>query len=420
MIATYPLSYAQQSLVPPAGGSAINVPAVVRTRPPVPPAEFERILRVLTARHEALRTTVTGDSQQVSADSHGPGLTVTDHSGPMVETLGRALLAGSERPFAVVGGELARAELHHFGDGEQVFVLWLHHIVSDLVSVQVLAAEVEQLLAGAELGPAGESMGQVAERERALVASPIQWKYWEERLRGVDLRLGLSFPDGTGHQMLRPALPPEPTAVADALGRLATEYRTTPTTVLAAAVVAAHADGAEADEVAIGLTISGRDHPGLRSTVGCLADQIPVVVRVGDRPTFRELLGRVREALLDAYDHRLPLGLLLPLLDRPAPVFGVNLNFLPPQRRARSAAAAPVAPVELPYGITKQRVEPWWLGDASLAYRPRIDARGLAGELEGDAHLMSAEEIRGRGARFSALLAAVAADPEFDVVKGPR
>jgi hypothetical protein len=181
--------------------------------------------------------------------------------------------------------------------------------------------------------------------------------------------------------------------------------------VLAAAVLAGHAGDATADRAGIGLTVSNRDHPRLRSTVGCLADQLPLVVDLGGRPTFGELVGRVREALLDAYDSRLPLGVLLPLLGRgDPPVFGVNLNFLPPPARE------PLEPApSLPYGITKRRAEPWWLGDAGLAYRPRVDASGLAGEIEGDAHLQGAAEVGRRAERFCALLAAVAADPDLSV-----
>ena len=46
---------------------------------------------------------------------------------------------------------------------------------------------------------------------------------------------------------------------------------------------------------------------------------------------------------------------------------------------------------------------------------PRIDAGGLSGEVEGDAHLQDPEEIRRCGQRFCALLAAVSENPYLDV-----
>jgi hypothetical protein len=164
--------------------------------------------------------------------------------------------------------------------------------------------------------------------------------------------------------------------------------------------------------VVIGLTISNREHKRWRTTVGCLADQLPLVVDVSGQPTFRELLGRVRESLLDAYDHRLPLGRLRPLLHRvELPLFAVNLNFLPPPARPGPEPLADDQ-IRLPYGISKATPDPWWLGDASLAYRPRLHDGELAGEIEGDARLHNATTVATFGERFGALLAMVSRYPD--------
>jgi hypothetical protein len=417
---TYPVSYAQESLLDGVRESAVNVPAVARVGADVTPPEVQRVLDVLVARHDALRT-VFGrtDSGAIVGRVRPAGtvpLRVAEHRQRPVDLLPRVLLAGSEDPFTLAGDPLARAELHTAGAAGGLVVLWLHHAVSDLVSVQVLGAELARLLRGGTLVDPGLSMAEVATAERAVRATARQQDYWTRTLRSADRRLGQPAPAGTPHQLVRPALPRLPAGVVNGLGLLAADHRTTVTTVLAAAVLAAHAGEAGADRCVLGLTVSNRDHPQLRGTVGCLADQLPLVVDLGGRPTFGELVGRVREALFDAYDFRLPLGLLLPLLGRAAaPVFGVNLNFLPPPVRRRSDPLPDAAEPRLPYGITKRQAQPWWLGDAVLAYRPRIDPSGLAGEIEGDAHLHDPAEIRRRGERFCALLAAVAENPYLDV-----
>jgi Condensation domain len=417
---TYPVSYAQESLLRGVHESAVNVPAVTRVGAGVTTGEVQQVLDALVARHDALRT-VFGrtDGGAIVGRVRPAGtvpLRVVEHRHRPADLLPRVLLAGSEQPFALAGAPLARAELHRAGATGGLLVLWLHHAVSDLVSVQVLGAELARLLRGGTLTDPGLPMAEVARGERAVRATARQQDHWTRALAAADCWLGQPAPAGTPHQILRPALPRLPAGVVDGLGRLAADHRTTVTTVLAAAVLAAHAGEAAGDRCVLGLTVSNRDHPQLRGTVGCLADQLPLVVDLGGRPTFGELVGRVREALLDAYDARLPLGLLLPLLGRPAgPVFGVNLNFLPPPVRRRSDPQPEAAEPRLPYGITKRRAEPWWLGDAALAYRPRIDASGLAGEIEGDAHLHDPAEIRRRGERFCALLAAVSEDPYLDV-----
>ena len=67
----------------------------------------------------------------------------------------------------------------------------------------------------------------------------------------------------------------------------------------------------------------------------------------------------------------------------------------------------------MPYGIAKSRPDGWWLGDATLAYRPRIDNGLLAGEIEGDGFLHGDGEVRLYAERFGELLTRVAASPDL-------
>lgn len=413
----YPLSQLQESLWAPGGLSAINVPAVARFPAGVDLAVLQRALELVVARHEALRT-VLGRAPDGSLEQRvGPaaplGIEAARHSGPFASCFAELLLAGSERPFRLAGGRLARAELHTFGRRDQVLIVWLHHVISDLVSCQNLAGEIRQACAGSPLPPVQVQLGEHAARERSARPDGAAAAYWAAALSTADSRLGLPLPAGGDHLAVRPPLPPLGWDVVEALGSLAAAHRTTLTAVLAAAVIALHAGQADSDRVVIGLTVSNRDRPQLRATVGCLADQLPLVVSAGGDPPFAELVHRVRGALLDAFEQRLPLGVLLRWLgrDRP-PVFAVNLNFLPPRPRGPGAAAgADPDEVEFPYGVVKSRPDPWWLGDAVLAYRPRIGSQGLGGEIEGDRGVHAAAAVAGYGERFCRLLAAAARTP---------
>ncbi|MGI5241842.1 condensation domain-containing protein [Dactylosporangium sp. CA-139066] len=420
---TAPVSYCQESFLA-ADESAVNVPSVVALPGPVAVDRVRGLLDELVARHGALRTELTSEAGPGSPPGQrvaGTGrldLVYERHDGSVRELLPRWLLAGSERPFRLLDGPLARAELHAAG-ARHVLVLWLHHAISDLSTSQVLADEAARLWRGERLPRPVTHMADFARQERAVRPTAAQWRYWEQTLSGADDTFGLPYPAaGAAHLMDRPALPVLPAGVVTALQRLAATARTTMTAVLAAASVAAHLDTAREERVVIGLTVGNRDQPHLRSVVGCLADQLPLVVDIAGRPTFRGLVGRVREALLDAYEHRLPLGRLVELLGRrPAPLFAVNLNFLPPARPA-AAGATPAAADEdllLPYGIAKSRPDAWWLGDATLAYRPRIDRGLLAGEVEGDGHLHGSAQVRRWAERFSGVLERAAREPDRDV-----
>jgi Condensation domain len=175
---TYPVSYAQASLLDGVRESAVNVPAVARVGARVTPAEVQRVLDVLVARHDALRTVFDRtDGGAIVGRVRPTGtvpLRVAEHRQRPADLLPRVLLAGSEEPFALAGAPLARAELHAAGAAGGLVVLWLHHAVSDLVSVQVLGAELARLLRGGTLDDPGLPMAEVATAERAVRATARQ------------------------------------------------------------------------------------------------------------------------------------------------------------------------------------------------------------------------------------------------------
>jgi hypothetical protein len=415
----YPASYGQESLWTASGLSAINVPAVVRLRGAVRLSQVRDVLNTVCARHDAFRTVLARDRggilRQWVARSGWLDLVAVEHDGDADERFPALLLAGAERPFSVDGGPLALAELHSFGTLDHVLIVWLHHAISDLASSQVVVDDLRNLFLGTDPGPVRYQSSRFAEQERAVSVPPELWRYWSGALASVDRRLGVPRPAGRIHRGIRPALPRLSNAVVDSLSLLATEQRTTITAVLVAAMVAAHAPEAAADRVLVGLTKSNRDHPRLRSTVGCLADQLPLVVDVAGNPTFGDFVGRVRESMLDAFDHRAPLGALLPIIGRfLAPVFTLNLNFLPPGQvipQPRGSGDLQVLDMAFPTGLVKTRPDPWWLGEAVLDYRPRIDRHGLTGEIEGDAGVHDAGTVSWFGERFSSLLQTVAEVP---------
>lgn len=415
----YPASYGQESLWTESGLSAVNVPAVVRLRGSVSLTAVRDVLNTLCARHDAFRTTLARDQDGVLRQhvtrSGSVDLVAVGHHGDAEEAFPALLLAGAERPFPVDGGPLALAELHSFGQLDHVLIVWLHHAISDLASSQVVVDDLRNLLLGTDPGPVRYQMSRFATQERAVRIGPELRRYWTEAIASADRRLGVPMPSGRMHRGIRPALPRLSNAVVDSLTLLAAEQRTTITAVLAAAMITAHVPEVVGDRVLVGLTKSNRDHPRLRSAVGCLADQLPLVVEVGGNPTFADLVGRVREAMIDAFDHRAPLGALLPALGRErAPVFTVNLNFLPPRQlipQPRGSRELEVLDMAFPAGLVKARPDPWWLGEAVLDYRPRIDRDGLAGEIEGDAGVHDPETVAWFGERFSTLLETVAEVP---------
>jgi non-ribosomal peptide synthetase component F len=53
--------------------------------------------------------------------------------------------------------------------------------------------------------------------------------------------------------------------------------------------------------VTVGTPIANRNRPEIEGLIGFFVNMLALRVRLDDNPTFRELLGRVRETALEAY-----------------------------------------------------------------------------------------------------------------------
>ncbi len=74
-------------------------------------------------------------------------------------------------------------------------------------------------------------------------------------------------------------------------------------TILAAFEAALH-QATEETDVLVGTNVAGRDQPGIEGLIGFFVNMVVLRTDLSGDPSFRELLGRVRETALQAWAHQ--------------------------------------------------------------------------------------------------------------------
>jgi amino acid adenylation domain-containing protein len=427
-----PLSFAQERLwfldrLQP-GGSSYNLLAALRLTGRLDAAALASALAEIVRRHEALRTTFAereGTPVQIVAAPFAPDLPVIDLRalpGELREAEARRLAAAeSARPFDLARGPLLRAALLHLDGEARVLLLDLHHVVSDLWSMEVLVREATVLYEAFAQGlpsPLPELPIQYADfaawQRGWLQGDELerQLSYWRGELAGAPALLELPTdrprpPVRTFRGML--LTESFPAELGEALKRIGQEREaTTPFMTLAAALQALLGRLAGQEDVLVGSPVANRNRPEVEGLIGFFVNTLVLRSRLASG-TFADLLARVRRAALDAYDHQdLPFEKLVEDLQVPRslsynPLFQVMFA----HQTARSAAirlpGLAVSPFDYEVGtaVFDLGFEAAELPDGALQVR-----------LELSSDLFEATTGRRLLERFRQVLEAVAADPE--------
>ncbi|MBW3655943.1 MAG: amino acid adenylation domain-containing protein, partial [Gemmatimonadetes bacterium] len=428
-----PLSFAQERLwflhrLQPES-AFYNIPAVWRVDGGLDKAALERALGEVVRRHEALRTVfpeVDGHPVQVVQPFAGFVLPVEDLSGLEEEAreaeLRRRVNEEAVRPFDLAAGPLFRPALLRLGAQDHVVLMCMHHILSDEWSMGVLFRELSALYEAYRSGgesPLPELPVQYADyavwqREQMRgEALERQLAYWTERLQGAPALLELPTDrPRPAVQTYRGAeegieLPRELLDRLQGLGR--SEGATLYMVVLAAfQVLLSKYSGSE--DVVVGSPISGRARREVEELIGLFLNTLVLRTELSGDPAFREVLRRVREATLGAYEHQeVPFERLVEVLQpgrslSHSPLFQV-MFVLKDADTARGDGGAPE--VQLRSVGTASGTSKF---DLTLFLAPH--ASGLSASLEYNTDLFAPATIRRLLGHLESVLEQVAADAD--------
>jgi amino acid adenylation domain-containing protein len=324
----FPVSFSQQRLwfieqLNP-GEPAYNMPFAIWLDGPLDPGALQRALDAMVARHAVLRTslvTFDGIPEQVVADTGEvriehielpPGLDEDEAT----KRANAIALDVAVRTFDLATAPLITATLIAAGPDRHLFILNMHHAISDGESMKILFGDLSAAYLAETTGtPApypelwlgyGDYAAWQQDRVRGEELER-QLAYWREALRGAPQMIALptdrprparlSTRGGLATRILDPATTLRLSEVTHAAN--ATVFM-----VFLTGFVATLSRYARQTDFLIGTQVAGRTHAELEPILGLFTNTIALRASLAGDPTFAELLGRVRDITVDGLSHQ--------------------------------------------------------------------------------------------------------------------
>ncbi|MDA3647986.1 amino acid adenylation domain-containing protein [Saccharopolyspora indica] len=306
--------------------AAYNITAAAELHGELDVPALDRALAAVVARHPALRTTfplVEGEPVQ-RVHAHLPAACTTHDAREWTgQQLDDGVRDAAYRPFDVAEGPLVRIEVFHRAAAEHRFVISLHHLVTDLWSMEVLLRELD-LHYRAELNQSTVELPPVAGYPAAArwQAGALDggeadrlWEFWRSELAEAPrvLELPVDHPRPPEQRfrgkVRRFTLDAELTA---RLTDLATTTGSTLYTVLLSAFQVLLSRYTGQRDLLVGSPVHGRNRAEVSDTIGCFVNTAVLRAQLDPAESFTQLLHRAGPRVRAALAHAdLPLSQLV-------------------------------------------------------------------------------------------------------------
>ncbi|MEG3875944.1 amino acid adenylation domain-containing protein [Microcoleus sp. herbarium7] len=433
-----PLSFSQQRLWfidrLYQGSSFYNIPTAIHLKGMLDVTALKQSLNEIMKRHEAWRTSfVIIDRQPFQAIASEstwelPIVNLEHLSGKNWDAeVQKIAIEEAKKPFNLSQAPLVRATLLRLSETEHIFLLTMHHIVSDGWSISVFAGEFAALYAAFSTGqspslqelPIQYADFAIWQRDRLqgeILAT--QLNYWKQQLGGdlpvLQLPVDRSRPTITTFNGAKQYFTFSKT-LTEALSKLSQQEEVTLFMTLLAAFNTLLYRHSEQEDILIGSSIANRNQAELEGILGLFVNTLVMRNDLSGDPSFRTLLSRVRGVTLDAYAHQdLPFEKLVEELqpDRDLsrnPLFQVMFVLQNTPNSDREMAGLTLRSLEFDSGTSQFDIF-LSIGDSK---------EGLTGFFEYSTDLFDAATITGLIDNFQTLLGSIVANPDRPISELP-
>ena len=427
------LSFAQQRLwfleqLEP-GSPVYHIPAAFRLKGVVETAVLQASLKQLAQRHESLRTVFVSEEgepfQKVLPTIELP-LQVHDVRHLPKADVDQQLFLETQRPFNLQSGPLFRTTIFQLGDDDSIILFMMHHIISDGWSMGLLFRELTAVYNAtrqdqvAALAKLPIQYADFAEWQRNWLQGDVlakQLDYWKSHLRGAPALLALPLdkprPNSktfVGSRQLVTLEKP----IADGLQAIARQEGATLFMVALAAFKVLLYRYTGQESVVVGSPVANRNRAEIEGLVGFFVNTLALHTDMSGAPTFRQLLARVKEAALGAYDHQdVPFEKLVEELQPER-----SLNYNPIFQTLFTLEVAERTPLQLSEGVNGRPLEvDFGAAKFDLSLSLTAEASGLIGSFVYNVDLFEPETMVRMAGHFQTLVAAMVSSPDTPITQ---
>jgi len=429
-----PLSFAQQRLwfldqLDP-GNPIYNIASALRLHGPLNIDALERTLNEIVRRHESLRTVFReehGIAVQVIQPEQNIALPVLSLAGlseaDQKTEVEQLATAEARKSFDLTRGPLLRTRLLRLGGEDHVLIFTLHHIISDGWSLGVLVREAKAIYAAYTQGlesPLPELSLQYADYavwQRGWLKGDLleqHLAYWKKQLDLMPPVLELPGdrprPRELRHRggILNVQLPE---SLSEELRALSQREGVTLYMLLLAAFQTLLYRYTSQTDIVVGSPIANRQNTEIEPLIGFFVNTLVLRVDLSGDPSFRELLERVQEVTLDAYEHQdIPFEMLVEELQPErnlsyAPLFQILFVLQNAPRDELTLPGLELSHMDVSNGTTH----------FDLTLQLEESAAGMIGVIEYSVDLFDEETMKRLFGHYETLLAGVVANPDEQI-----
>ncbi len=289
--------------------TAYNIPQILIIEGQLDKDQLENAFKKLINRHEALRTSfenINGEPVQIVHKEVEFSISYKEADEADIEQRINDFI----KPFDLKKPPLLRVELVKFSENKHLFLLDVHHIISDAETIMVLIKESMILYYNMELPELNIHYKDFALWQNNVMNEEFflkQERYWLDCLKGeldiTEIPSDYERPKIKSFQGDRITFDTGK-ELAASIHKLASKTNTTIFMLGLAVLNILISKYSATEDIIIGSPIMGRPNADLESVVGMFVNMLPIRSYPNKAKSFKEFLAEVKQSVLNAYKNQ--------------------------------------------------------------------------------------------------------------------